>query len=226
MCMVVAAIGRFDIDIVIDAAKEVIQQESEREFEGWGLAYSYGNRLESARGGRDASGQLSFDGLEDVKTDMAVMCLNEGGERVAGFGPEQPFVRREQGQVWAFCHAGSIKHPEKLVFGDRVPGGPSTSHRYFLHLIAAFDPDNPLVSVARAQSALAGEPELGFILMNSDVLVVGCCPGRDDQRPALWFGGGKLLRMVAPTQVRLVPDLKWEPITDPIAVSRFRRSIG
>ncbi len=220
----IAIAGRFGIDLLVRTAKELMGLNPGRSYDSWGLAYCYGNRLEVARSGAASPGRLEFDTLAEVKTDMAILYLNEA-KTDESRGLEQPFVHGRGPRAWAFCHQGKIQHPERLRIENRIPDGPSSSERYFLHVLAEFDIDDPVESMVRIQSGL-DEPEQNLLLLGADVLVVSSWEQGGDH-PGFWLGQGELLRVVSPSPVPSFKELDWEPIPDRtvFAITRFRRVV-
>lgn len=218
-----AVAGRFESGLVVDVAHAVIAHDPDRSFAGWGLVYCYGNRLEAIRSPAGPAA-LRFDQLSDIRTDMVMMSLTDSPPQ-RGRPTGQPFLRREPGQSWAFGFDGAVSRPQELRIENRIPDGPSAEERLFLHLLAAFDDNEPVESVLRAQDGLPAEDRLDFLLMNVDMLFANC-RGPAAGTPTLWFGRGRLVRLVGPFPLLSVKGIDWEPVAPGtvLAIARFRRA--
>ncbi len=240
MGITVALAGRFSFDHVAEVARELEQVNPERQFGGWGVAYCYGTLLRSARMLGQGPG-FDFESLADAKTDMAVLHLTDAGETPLHPHDLQPFLRKDSPLSQAFVYDGRILQPKELETGRRVPGSQEPGQLFFLHVLEAFDPDDPLESVVRMHKALPDEPDQAFFLLNNDALVVSTwkdvpdpdversetSPSREEQ-PALWLGQGGPFRVLAPTQLECFRSLSWEPVVpgSVIVLTRLRYEVG
>ncbi|GEM_PF-916353 len=231
MGITIAAAGRFGIGLFAQAAEELMEQFPTKKFSNWGFVYCYGNRLEALKSDRDASDRLKFDKLTDVKTDMAVLHLNELETENSIFaGHEQPFLWGRGTKAWGFCHQGVIRQPKRLAVGNRVLDGPNPSKRYFFHILEELNIDDPIGSVVRIQSAIAEEPELSFFLMDAELLIVSLWCGTIEGKCGsdLWSGQDELLRILTPSLLHCFPDVQWKQIPNHsvLAITRLRRAIA
>lgn len=223
-----ALAGRFTFDDMARVVNELKQVSPEQQFGGWGVAYCYGTLLRSARMLGWKAG-LDFEGLSDAKTDMAILHLTEADRIPLRPHDLQPFLRKESPLSQAFVHDGRIARPQELKTGRRVPGSPEPGQRFFLHVLEAFDPDDPLESVVRMHRSLPDEPDQAFFLLNNDVLVVSTWKETADPgQPVLWFGQGGPLRVLAPVQLDCFRNLSWEPVAagSVMVMTRHRYEVG
>jgi hypothetical protein len=218
MGMVFAIAGRFSTDLAAQVARELMAGVTGPGYENWGMAYCYGNRLETMRTHRDSAGELATGSLAEAKTDMALLCFNEPGA-------VQPLVRRERNQAWAFACEGRVPEPEKLTTGEGIADPHNPEERLFLHLVDKFDPDDPVGSVESRVSQGLGE--LRFFLMNADVLVTAAGVSGEGTGSELWLGRAQLIRVISPVQIESVPGIEWERIPDRtvLALTRLRRTL-
>jgi hypothetical protein len=223
----VAAAGKFGVDLLTNAALQMTRGESRRKLESWGMAYCYGNRLEAVKVGLEAGERPGFDRLSDVRTDMAMLALGLPGEGEAGL--VQPLLRKERKQMWAFCLNGTVSNPVSLDVGRLRPEGESPAEWLFLHVLNRFNAEDPVESVRTALEAMEVESELDFLLLNADMLVVARWAGSSLQGEGeIWLGQGPLLRIVAPTPLRELERVEWVKMPDRsvAVISRLRRPIS
>jgi len=167
MGLLIAAAGRFQLDQMLDAA--VARVKPEGETGGWGVAYCYGNRLESIKSSHPCGKDPDFRKLAELRTDMALICPDNKAK--VSMRELQPFVRRETGKTWGFYHHGEILRPQQLDIGGRLPDSTSGSERYFLYVLGLLDPESPVETVTAALVPLTGEQTLSFCLISSEALV-------------------------------------------------------
>ncbi len=218
-----SASGKFTMDWFLSVAT---QSEKQEVAGGWGLAYCFGNRLEIIRSHHPRKESPEFSHLKEIRSDMATLYLHAANQILT---PRtiQPFVRRERGQVWAFCYFGNIEHPEKLDTGGRYPDGPDLGELLFIHILNRFNPAEPIESVLALLSELV-EPTLIFCLMSADYLVVAdWCNEEREPRLSLWFGKGELLRLIATHPGPNLPGIVWEiiPHHSVLIINRERRAV-
>lgn len=208
--MVVAIAGRFRATLAAEIGAELAGKAA---YDNWGMAYCFGNRVEVQRApGR--AGALDFSTLAALKTDMAILCLNE--DKV-----QQPWVRREKGRTWAFASAGRVPELGKQV---TMPGTLCPEERLLVRLAGKFSPDDPLGLVEKHRPE--GSEKLRFLLMNDEALVLST--GEATTEPEMWFGRAPLLRVVSPVQLNAVPKVQWEPLphNSILALSRYRHALA
>jgi predicted glutamine amidotransferase len=181
----------------------------------WGAAWCYGNRLETARSGRHPGADPEFAKVGEIRTDMVLFHVAPGERH----GPREllPFLRREAERQWAFCHSGTVRHPERIDTGGRIVDGRSPSEKLFLHVLSQFDVDDPLPSVERALEVLPGETDLNFLMLSADMMVASCRydtgEGDPDKAPKLWYGTGESMRIIA-TRPVAAADVGWDALAN------------
>jgi predicted glutamine amidotransferase len=219
--MLAAVAGRFRMSQLLEAVRA--QVGADAELGGWGIAYCYGNRLEVIRSAERCDRDPAFHQLTELRTDMLLLVPDNR----PGLPPRevQPFSRRESGHSWAFAHAGTVVHPEELDMGSRLPDSGHPSEKYFLHLMARLDAQDPVVAMTAALNEMRGDGGLSCCLLNSEFMVVASWAGL--QQPGLWQGRGEMVLYVCTHPLRMIQDVAWEPL-DPrsvLAVGRARREL-
>ncbi len=194
----------------------------------WGIAWCYGDRVESIRSNRPHNSDPEFSKLAELRSDMALICLHPPVSRLKP-REVQPFIRKEPAATWAFFHFGHISHPELLDTGNRLPDGPSASERYFLHILNRLDLNKPVESVQAALQPLRDETALAFVLMSPQIAIISSGTAAINP-PArrIHLGRGELLRLVAPERLTTFENVRWEvmPAGQTIVVLRERRAIA
>lgn len=208
--MVIAFAGRFNADFLVAAAKELVQATGEPGFASWGMAFCYGNRLETRRSGKSGAEGFSFSELSDVKTDMALLVLNESPEAV------MPLVRREKGKDWSWCTQPSLPSG----------GEPAAiAADYARRLLLELDPEDPVGTTEKVrqtgpgQSCFFSSVELLFADLRS--------PAVTGQEPGAWLGTGQLVSLLSPVPLRQLPNIEWEavPAQTALVFTRFRHEL-
>jgi hypothetical protein len=190
------------------------------------MAWCYGTLLQSADGGLTKRGRFDLRGLEDIKTDMALLRFEPDAPGRA----RQPLVRRDRTGPWAFCHEGTLRRPELLDPGNRIADSPDPVERLFLHVLRRFDREDPAESLRTIHEGLPDEPEQSLMLMNPDVLAASCwqeAPEGTAAGPGVWLGHSKLLRLLAPFRLEGLEQAAWSPLSNRnvVALTRFRHEL-
>jgi predicted glutamine amidotransferase len=247
MSTLLLAVGRIQMDVL---AREVLAAAgSDAAGGGWGLAYCYGNRLETIRSALPCSQDPEFAKVNEVRTDMALLCI--GGPTPASPRELKPYVRREGGHTWTFDHPGVVSHVERLDTGGRITDSRNPSERYFLYLLAKFDEKSPVEATTSALSALADDDSLSFAMMCDEMALIGCWHGgqEDSDREiegqrdkvagtrsldpliprslGLWSGEGELAMYFSTRPLSSLPEVRWEPMPNRtiLAITRARREL-
>lgn len=209
------AFGRFSIGQVLEAALALPGAEAADS--AWGAAWCYGNRLETLKSQRAPADDAEFRRLGELRTDTLLISMQPG---MATASPRevQPYVRREAGRQWAFFHPGRIVSPDRLDAAGRITDSANPSEKYFLHLLARLDRENPVETVTSALAGLDGESGLSCCLLGSDTLVLAAWPGAE-----LWLGTRDFVRYVAPMPIQGFDDVNWERLDPPQALAINRR---
>lgn len=193
----------------------------------WGIAYCYGTRLEALRSPHPPQRDPEFDKLTELRTDVACLWAESGV--VHGVRELQPFLRRDSGRVWAFCHFGQVLRPEQLDVDGRIVDSQSPSERLFLYVLNRLDQEQPMESVAAALGELVGETALSFWLMSTDLVLVASWHGDETQdgEGVLWMGKAELVRYVTSRPLPNVAEVSWErlPAKTVLAITRERREL-
>ncbi len=209
--MVIACAGRFNADFIADAGRQLVAALPEVSFAGWGLSYCYGNRLESRRSAKPGAEGIVFTGLEDVKTDMVLLALNETGADAG-----DPLARRDKGRDWAWCARPSS-----------APGSEPAlrTAEYARRLLLELDPDDP---VATTEAVRAAGPACSCFFISADLLLADLrVPALAGQAPAAWQGTGQLVTVLSPLPLEQLPNITWEPVEPgtALALTRFRHEL-
>lgn len=225
MGLLVGAAGRIPVNSLVRAAVDVAGTDAA--VGGWGVAYCYGNRLETKKSVNPCTQDPEFALVPEIRTDMALLCI--GGEKNQSYQREvRPYTRREVGHTWAFCHYGTVRHPDRLDTGGRITDSANPSERLFLHLLNRVSLQDPVESATRALEALGEEPALSFCLLSADMMLVGSwhddAPETSDR---LWAGEGLLVRYFCSKPVETLDDVSWEqmPNRTILALMRTRREL-
>lgn len=218
--------GRFRAELVRTIAGHVMETDAGKACTRWRMAWCYGTLLQSADGGTNRRGRFDLRGLEEIKTDMALLRFEPD---VPGRA-RQPLVRRDRTGPWAFCHDGAVRRPDLLDPGNRVADSADPSERLFLHVLGRFDREDPAESLRAIHEALPAEPEQSLVLMNPDVLVASCWrqePEGGAAGPELWLGHSKLLRLLAPFRLEGLEQATWSqmPNRNIVALTRLRHEL-
>lgn len=219
-----AAAGKFQMDIVIRATRAVAGADCDSG--GWGVAHCYGNRLETIRSAQPCAQDSEFGRLDEIRTDMVLVSI--GGPAPASPRELRPYVRREAGHVWAFCHPGLVKHEDRLGTGGRITDSRKPSERYFLHLLSKLDEHSPVESLTNAIAALEDEGSLSFCMMSAEMTLVGCWyGGAHEPGGPLWSGEGELARYFSTKPLVSLADVRWQvmPNRTVLAITRSRREL-
>jgi hypothetical protein len=209
--VVIAFAGRFDSDLVAAAAKGLVQALPEPGLSGWGMAFCYGNRLETLRGDKPGEGGYSFEELAEVKTDMALLALNEARP---GALP-MPVSRRDKGRDWAWC-------PQAAVLAD---AGGEPASEYVRQLLLELDTEDPLASTEKVR---ATGPNQSFFFIGVELLLadlrVNAVAG---QEPGAWMGKGQLVSILSPVPLPQLSSFEWEPVPvgSTLVLTRFRHEL-
>lgn len=208
--MVIAFAGRFNADFVVAAAKELVQATQQPGFASWGMAFCYGNRLETRRSGKPGVEAFSFSELSDAKTDMALLVLNESPEAV------MPLARREKGKDWSWCTQPSL-----------APGGEpaAIATDYARRLLLELDPEDPVGTTEKVRQTGPGQScfFISVELLLAD-LRAAAVPG---QEPGVWMGTGQLVSVLSPVPLRQLANIEWEQVLPGAALvfTRFRHEL-
>lgn len=225
-----AAAGRFDTNWLVSTALSSSGLTDGANVPGsaWGIAYCHGNRLESLRVHRAREMTNEFTRLAEIKTDMLGFYLHEHSELPS---PRlvQPFFCREAGLNWAFCHMGTISHPERLLHPARVPDGPDPSELFFMYTLDHFKADQPIESMQSMLTQLTEEPELSCVMITPDMMVVAHWVKEGEGTAfKLWQGKGELLRVFTTLPPFEVPGVEWNEVANHsvTVIFRERRAVG
>ncbi len=216
--------GKFQMDIVIRATRAVAGVDCDSG--GWGVAHCYGNRLETIRSAQPCAQDPEFGRLDELRTDMVLVSI--GGAAPASPREFRPYIRREAGHVWAFCHPGLVKHEDRLGTGGRITDSRNPSERYFLHLLSKLDEQSPVESLTNAIAALEDEGSLSFCMMCAEMALVGCWYGAAHEAGGpLWLGEGGLARYFSTKPLVSLPEIRWQvmPNRTVLAITRTRREL-
>ncbi len=245
MSTLIAAVGRFQMDVLALATREAAGTDCDSG--GWGAAYCYGNRLETIRSALPCAQDPDFGKLNELRTDMALVCI--GGMTPASPRELKPYVRRETGHTWTFAHSGIVRHEDRLDTGGRITDSKNPSERYFLYLLGKLEEQTPVESLASAMAALEDEDSLSFCLMCAEMLLVGCWhgdapetesmgqesgigvevpnPSPSEEPLGLWSGEGGLAKYFSTKPLHSLPEVQWEamPNRTVLAITRTRREL-
>lgn len=224
MSTLIAAVGRFQMDTLALATREAAAADCDSG--GWGVAYCYGNRLETIRSALPCAQDPDFTKLNELRTDMTLACI--GGMTPASPRELRPYLRRETGHIWTFAHSGIVKHEDRLDTGGRITDSRNPSERYFLYLLGKLDEQAPVESLASAMAALGDEDSLSFCLMCAEMMLVGCWHGdAPESTEPLWAGEGGLVKYFSSKPLHSLPEVKWEamPNRTVLAITRTRREL-
>jgi hypothetical protein len=220
----VAAAGRFKMDVLARAAREAAGADCDSG--GWGVAHCYGNRLETIRSAQPCALDPDFGNLDELRTDMTLICI--GGIAPASPRELRPYLRRESGYVWTFAHSGLVRHEDRLDTGGRITDSKNPSERYFLYLLGKLDEQTPVESLTNAMAALGDEDSLSFCLMCAEMMLVGCWHANPPEKAGpLWSGEGELARYFSSRRLSALPEVRWEamPNRAVLAITRTRREL-
>lgn len=212
------------MDVLTRAARAVAGTDCDSG--GWGLAHCYGNRLETVRSAQPCAQDPDFSKLDELRTDMVLVSI--GGAATTSPRELKPYVRREAGHVWAFCHPGAVKGEGRLETGGRIADSRNPSERYFLHLLSKLDEQSPVESLTNAIAALEDEGSLSFCMMCAEMALVGCWyGGAHEPGGPLWLGEGGLARYVSTKPLVSLPEVRWQamPNRTVLAITRTRREL-
>jgi hypothetical protein len=224
MSTLIAAVGRFQMDVLAGVAREAAGADCDSG--GWGVAHCYGNRLETIRSAQPCAQDPDFGKLAEIRTDMALICI--GGMTPASPRELRPYIRRETGHVWAFAHSGLVKHEDRIDTGGRITDSKNPSERYFLHLLSKLEEQSPAESLTSAMAALGDEDSLSFCMMCAEMMLVGCWHGgAPDSIAPLWAGEGVLARYFSTKPLVALPEVHWQamPNRAVLAITRTRREL-
>ena len=224
MSTLIAAVGRFQMEVLARATREDAGEDCDTG--GWGVAYCYGNRLETIRSALPCAQDPDFGKLNELRTDMALVCI--GGMTPASPRELRPYLRRETGHIWTFAHSGIVKHKDRLDTGGRITDSKNPSERYFLYLLGKLEEQSPVESLASAMAALGDEDSLSFCLMCAEMMLVGCWHGAaPESAEPLWSGEGGLAKYFSTKPLHSLPEVQWEamPNRTVLAVTRTRREL-
>ncbi len=227
-----AAIGRFKMDWFLSAAlfygKKI--EENTTELGNWGVVYCHGNRLETVRihHKKNELPALAIRALKEAKTDMALAYQHHRNETIAS-SQVQPLIKREKGENWAFCCAGSLPHP-KIMFPnwEKIPDNLTPGELLFVFVFDRFRVDNPVESFNEILSQMPEENDLAFCLMTAQMMVLACRLNTGgDNRATLWLGRGELLMAFCFGSPPDLPDVVWEklPAHQVIYIKRERWAV-
>jgi hypothetical protein len=224
MSTLIAAAGRFQMDMLARAAREAAGADCDSG--GWGVAHCYGNRLETIRSALPCAQDPDFGKLDEIRTDMALICI--GGMAPASPRELRPYIRRETGHIWAFAHSGLVRHEDRLDTGGRITDSKNPSERYFLYLLSKLEEQSPAESLTTAMAALGEEDSLSFCMMSAEMMLVGCWHGgASEPGEPLWSGEGGLARFFSTKPLLSLPEVQWHamPNRAVLAITRTRREL-
>jgi len=212
--------GRFDSALVIAVARELAGHLSEPPALGAGIAYCYGNRLEMAK--VDFKNPSWPDGIAELKTDLALICLNQPGQ-------DRPLLHRGRSRSWSLDITGPVPQLPADVPSPATASWtrPSFSNRpedrFFAHLVECFDPHDPVGSIEACRVKDSSPPRFFFLAPDALVLDSGSVP-----EPELLFGRAQMVRVVSPVRLESVIGAEWEPVSPltVLALTRFRHSLA
>ncbi|MFO7676003.1 MAG: hypothetical protein R6X12_06800 [bacterium] len=215
MAEMMALAGRFQSGELIAAFRELATAGYRA---GYGVAWCHGTLLGAAR-----SAQPEWNGLADIKADMAIARLagpaGHDGER-------QPLIRREHPRPQAFLTPARLGDPAGLDIGQRITDRDDPDERFFLHVLHSLDETDPLGSVTAMHERLAAEPDQRFLLMNTNLLLASTW--REPGVGATLLGRSDQLRVLAPVRLSAFGEMNWEvlPPRTVMFLSRQRYEAG
>jgi predicted glutamine amidotransferase len=197
MCRMIAAVGRFSMASVIEAARAMATNANpdyEHELRkqgdaflhdsGWGAVYRDGERLVRVRSTTPCFRDRLFDDLAGVESDLVVVHARRAKHpRTISRVNTHPFLATYLGEEWAFCHNGEVRDLSQLTWDPSLaPEGTTDSERLFYHVLTALGRGGP-DSVARTLAAIRDFTCVNCFLVRPDSVIAATRRAPDSAAP-------------------------------------------
>ena len=231
MCRMIAAVGRFEMEPLVDAVRVMASNanpayDHELRAEGgalihdcgWGVAFREGGRLVRRRSAASCLNDPEFDSLSGVETDLVILHARRTPDRgTINVLNSHPFVQEWRGEEWAFCHNGAVSDLTQLRSDDSLePTGGIDSELLFHHVLTLLDTSRVAESLAEILRDLRDFTCLNCFLATSEHITVHTRMSPDTSRPLYytpWVAHGGDVTVVSSEVISQIA-LKWERVAD------------
>jgi len=208
MCRMIAVVGRFEMAPLLDGLRAMAANTntaSDHEFRergaefqhdcGWGAAWNEGSRLRSLVSPEFCVTDRDFDSLSSIKSDLAILHARRTPHReTIGERNSHPFTAERFGEIWGFCHNGSVNDVAQLGTHTTIDNPePVDSELLFHFLLKRLDPSDPAASMRSALAGIGDFTCLNSFLFTSAAAYIYARVSPDTTRPlyyTLWLGRG------------------------------------
>ena len=231
MCRMIAAVGRFEMEPLVDAVK-VMASNSNPAYDhelrgeggelihdcGWGIAFRDGERLVRRRSAASCLEDAEFDALASIDTDLVILHARRTPHRdTIDVLNSHPFLQKWRGEEWAFCHNGAVNDLTQLRSdGSLEPAGGIDSELLFHHALTLLDTDRVAESLAEILHEIRDFTCLNCFLVTSESVTVHARMSPVTSRPLYytpWVARGGDVAVVSSEIVSQVA-LEWERVPD------------
>ena len=231
MCRMIAAVGRFEMEPLVDAVRAMASNlnpaydhELRAEGEalvhdcGWGVAFRDGDRLTRRRSSASCLNDPEFDSLSGIETDLVILHARRTPDRdTINVLNSHPFLREWRGEEWAFCHNGAVSDLSQLRSdGSLQSEGGIDSERLFHHVLTLLDTSRVAASLAEILREVRDFTCLNCFLATSESITVHARMSPDTTRPLYytpWVARGGDVTIVSSEVVSQIA-LEWERVPD------------
>ncbi len=231
MCRMIAAVGRFEMESLVDAVRVMASNanpayDHELRAEGgalihdcgWGVAFREGGRLVRCRSAASCLNDPEFDSLSGIETDLVILHARRTPDRdTIDVLNSHPFMRKWRGEEWAFCHNGAVSDLAQLRSDSSLQrAGGTDSERLFHHVLTLLDTSRVAGSLAEILHEISGFTCLNCLLATSESITVHARMAPDTPRPLYytpWIAKGGDVAVVSSEVVSQVA-LEWERVPD------------
>lgn len=243
MCRMIAAVGRFDMPVLVDALRAMAANDNpayEHELTsegdtilhdcGWGVAYRAGGDLVRIRSPKSCLSDPAFGELGSLRTDLVVLHARRNKDRsTIDAANSHPFIAEWAGTTWAFCHNGEVGDTSALASDPRlVPEGGIDSELLFHHVLLGLDATRPAPALVRSLSSIDDFTCLNCFVATANRILAHARTHEGSPRPryyTLWVGAAAGLSVASSEPVRGV-DVEWKGMPSGSAVELAGRSPG
>ena len=231
MCRMIAAVGRFEMEPLVDAVRVMASNANpacDHELRGeggalvhdcgWGVAFREGGRLVRRRSAASCLDDPEFDSLSGVETDLVILHARRTPDRdTINVLNSHPFLEEWSGEEWAFCHNGAVRDVTQLQSDSSLqPAGGIDSELLFHHVLTLLDTSRVAESLAEILREIHDFTSLNCFLATRESITVHARLSPDTSRPLYytpWVAHGGDVAVVSSEVVSQIA-LEWERVTD------------
>jgi predicted glutamine amidotransferase len=215
MCRMIAAVGRFDVEPLLDALRVMALNDNgayEHEYRhlgaglrhdcGWGAAAHRDDGFAVTRSTTPCFDDPGLDELAGTSTDLLILHARRTPERdTIALDNTHPFATDWRGSEYVFCHNGAVNDRTQLSWDPSLtPRGTIDSEEIFFHVLTRLDESAPAESVVESLRAIEDFTSLNCFLAFGSSLIAHARTSEGSERERyykLWRGRGDGFEVVS-----------------------------